>query len=496
MKTKRALVSMFIFLTVFSLTSIFHIQIPLFSTAGSDSQGDASSSGTKLTTEGSLVPESNGKITTIGQDQYLASKKTSLHYDASLAEEYGIQNPTAIMAAFGYDDNANEAATQEETTMERNEATSTSDTADASTDSNSPPITDSSVASNFSRNTNSSEAKDSALTSDTAETTDKENSEEVLALTETVEALPEPLYSNIGISVAKEYVNIRKEPSTDSGVLGKLYRDSAAEILSQEGDWYYVESGSVKGYAKAEYIKTGLSDDELITNFSIQNIRVEVDGLNVREEPSTEARKLTVVYQNETYPVIEITEEWIQIEIQDENLKGYVKKEMTDLIVDFKDAISKEEEQLILQLQAEERARQETAIKQRDSVSYTEQDLKLLACLVHSEAGTQSYEGKLAVANVVLNRMKSSKYPETMKAVIYQPGQFTVAKSGSLQKQLDNYHNYNSKSQKLSIKAAKDALEGANNIGSRLYFHSYKAAKKKGYDTKSNCVKLDDHLFW
>lgn len=483
MKTKRALVSMFIFMAVFSLTSIFHIQMPLFSKEGNDNQGEAPSIGTKLTTEGSHDPESIGKITTIGEDQYLASKKTSLHYDASLAEEYGFQNPTAIMAAFGYDENANEAATQEETTDEAN-AGSTSETADSSKTLDTPGTA------------KSSETKDPTLTSDTSEPTDEERSEEILEVAEIVEALPEPLYSNIGISVAKEYVNIRKEPSTDSGVLGKLYRDSAAEILSKEGDWYYVESGSVKGYAKADYIKTGLSDEELIANYSIQNIRVDVDGLNVREEPSTEAKKLTVVYQNETYPVIEISEEWIQIEIQDENLKGYVKKEMTDLIVDFKDAISKEEEQLILQLQAEERARQETAIKHRDSVSYTEQDLKLLACLVHSEAGTQSYEGKLAVANVVLNRIKSSKYPDTMKAVIYQPGQFTVAKSGSLQKQLDNYENYNSKSQKLSIKAAKDALEGANNIGSRLYFHTYKAALKKGYESKNNCVKLDDHLFW
>lgn len=490
MKTKRALVSMFIFLTVFSLTSIFHIQIPLFSAEGSDNQREAPSIGTKLTTEGSLDRESIGKITTIGEDQYLASKKTSLHYDASVAEEYGIQNPTAIMAAFGYDEDANEEATQEETADEADDASSTSETADASSDSNA------SYTSDVARTANSSEIKDSALTSATSETIDNEKSEEILEVAEIVEAPPEPLYSNIGISIAKEYVNIRKDPSTDSGVLGKLYRDSAAEILSTEGDWYYVESGSVKGYAKAEYIKTGLSDEELITNFSVQNIRVDVDGLNVREEPSTEAKKLTVVYQNETYPVIEITEEWIQIEIQDENLKGYVKEEMTELIVDFKDAISKEEEQLILQLQAEERARQETAIKYRDSVSYTEQDLKLLACLVHSEAGTQSYEGKLAVANVVLNRTKSSKYPDTMKEVIYQPGQFTVAKSGSLQKQLENFGNYSSKSQKLSIKAAKDALEGANNIGSRLYFHSYKAAVKKGYDTKNKCVKLEDHLFW
>ena len=135
-------------------------------------------------------------------------------------------------------------------------------------------------------------------------------------------------------------------------------------------------------------------------------------------------------------------------------------------------------------------------MKHQDGVNYSNAELKLLACLVHSEAGTQSYEGKLAVANVVLNRVESSKYPDSIKSVIYQSGQFSVAASGSLSKQLDNYDNYCSTSQSLSIKAAKAALEGSNNIGTRLYFHSYKAAVNKGYDEKSTSVKLGDHLFW
>ena len=310
------------------------------------------------------------------------------------------------------------------------------------------------------------------------------------------EKQPEALYANIGISVAKDYVNIRKEPTTDGEVLGKLYRNSAATILSTEGDWYYVESGSVTGYVKAEFIKTGISDDELVKNYSTLNILVAVDGLNVRKEESTESKKLTVIYKNEKYPVVEVDGDWILINIEDENMKGYIKKEFSELLVDFKDAVSKEEEQKILQVQAEERAKKETEVVYNNGVSYTLEDLKLLACLIHSEAGGQSYEGKLAVANVVLNRVKSSKYPDSIKSVIYQSGQFSVAASGSLDKQLNNYDNYNSSSQLMSIKAAKDALKGANNIGSRMYFHTYTAAAKKGYTNKSSSVKLGAHLFW
>jgi len=303
-------------------------------------------------------------------------------------------------------------------------------------------------------------------------------------------------YANIGISMAKEYVNIRKKPTTDSESLGKLYRHSACKIINESDGWYYVESGNVCGYVKAEYIQTGIPYKELIEKYGTKKARVIADGLNVRKEPSTESEKLTVLYNNEKYSIIDTVDDWYKVEVDDENIKGYVKAEYVDLIVTFKEAVSKAEEAKMLELKAEERAKKETAIKYRDDFNYTAEDLKLLACLIHAEAGTQSYEGKLAVANVVLNRVKSSKYPNTIKGVIYQPGQFSVARSGSLQKQLDNYNNFKSTSQKMSIKAAKDALEGANNIGSRLYFHSYKAASKKGYTSKKNSVKIDDHLFW
>lgn len=306
----------------------------------------------------------------------------------------------------------------------------------------------------------------------------------------------ESKYKDIGISIAGSYVNVRQGADTGSEVLGKLHNGAAAKILDTDGEWYHVESGSVKGYVKAEYLKTGIPEEELIDQYGVLRISVGVDGLNVREKPDTESEKLTVIYQNEKYPVIELLDEWVKIDVTDDKVIGYVKREYIELIVDFRKAVSKEEELELLRLKEEERIKKETEVKYRDEVDYTREELKLLACLVHAEAGNQSYEGKLAVANIVLNRVKSKKYPDTIKEVIYQPGQFSVANSGSLAKQLKNYDNYSSKSQLLTLKAAKAALSGANNIGSRLYFHSYKSALKKGYDQKKNCVKLEDHLFW
>ena len=304
------------------------------------------------------------------------------------------------------------------------------------------------------------------------------------------------VYADIGISTASTYVNIRDKATIDSEINGKLYKDSAARILDMVGDWYYIESGSVKGYVKTDYIKTGIPDDELVENYGMHRVSISTEGLNVREKPDIEANKLTVVYKNEIYPVIDFYDEWLKVDITDDKVIGYVSREYVELLVDFEKAVSKEEEEELKKLQEEERIKKETEVKYREEVDYTQEELKLLACLVHAEAGNQSYNGKLAVANVVLNRVKSGKYPNSIKAVIYQSGQFTVAKSGSLSKQLDKYEGYSTKSQQLTIKAAKSALSGANNIGSRLYFNSYKTAVNKGYNNKKTCIKIEDHLFW
>ena len=316
---------------------------------------------------------------------------------------------------------------------------------------------------------------------------------------------------DIAISTASSYVNIREEANTDSKILGKLYKDNAAHILKAKGDWLYIASGNVKGYVKAEYVKDGLTQEELAAYGTIV-ATVNTDGLNVREKTSTDSKRVDVVYLGETYPVLKQNDEWVKIDIEDDGVKGFVKAEYVEVTMSFSEAISIEEENALRK--AEEDAKRAEEAKKAaanaassgssskgasvetvygSSTAYSSDELKLLATLVHSEAGNQSYEGKLAVANVVLNRVKSSKYPNSIYKVIYQSGQFSVASSGSLQKQLDQYSNYNSSSQRLSIQAAKDALAGVNNVGNRLYFNRY---SKSLANSHSNGLKIQDHLFW
>ncbi|BBF45202.1 hypothetical protein lbkm_3964 [Lachnospiraceae bacterium KM106-2] len=111
------------------------------------------------------------------------------------------------------------------------------------------------------------------------------------------------------------------------------------------------------------------------------------------------------------------------------------------------------------------------------AASYSKNELRYLSAIVYAESGNQSHKGKVAVANVVLNRVKSRKYPNSIKSVIYQKGQFTPARNGSLKKALSLYDK-NSSRIKSSKAAAKKALSGSSVLTKKyLYFSGYSSKK-------------------
>ena len=93
-------------------------------------------------------------------------------------------------------------------------------------------------------------------------------------------------------------------------------------------------------------------------------------------------------------------------------------------------------------------------------------DTTLLAAIIQCEAGSECYEGKVAVGAVVLNRMRSGRYPNSISGVIYQRGQFGPARNGSLARVLANGNISSSCKQ-----AAADALAGSDPTGGKLNFH-------------------------
>lgn len=100
------------------------------------------------------------------------------------------------------------------------------------------------------------------------------------------------------------------------------------------------------------------------------------------------------------------------------------------------------------------------------NINYEASDVELLAALLECEAGTTNYEGLLAVGSVVVNRMKHYKYPNTLRGVIYQTGQFPPATNGKVDRVLARGVK------PLCVQAAQDALNGKNNVGDCLSFRA------------------------
>lgn len=117
------------------------------------------------------------------------------------------------------------------------------------------------------------------------------------------------------------------------------------------------------------------------------------------------------------------------------------------------------------------------------TVKASEKDMKTMAAVCYLEAGT-NYKNCLAVANVILNRVKSKSYPNTINGVVYQKSQFSVAK---------RVKKYVNKPKKTCMKAVKDALAGQNNINNRKSFRSASYARGKKY---KNSVKIGDNVFF
>ena len=100
-------------------------------------------------------------------------------------------------------------------------------------------------------------------------------------------------------------------------------------------------------------------------------------------------------------------------------------------------------------------------------ITFTEDDRYLLANLIYCEAGGEPYEGQVAVGAVVINRLLSSRYPDTLSGVVYQPWQFSPAASGRLALALAN-----NKATASCYKAADEAMSGYSNVGNCVYFRT------------------------
>lgn len=175
-----------------------------------------------------------------------------------------------------------------------------------------------------------------------------------------------------------------------------------------------------------------------------------------------------------------------QVEVEKSRVSGLVSQTSTN-IAGKKNEISKaeadalayeerlkEQEANIAQLQAKlaeeirlSRLAAQSAWRDISEVSFAEGDRYLLANLIYCEAGGEGYAGQLGVGSVVINRVLSSVYPDSVIGVIYQGGQFSPVASGRLAAALAE-----GKATASCYQAADDAMKGNTNVGNCVYFRT------------------------
>lgn len=169
-------------------------------------------------------------------------------------------------------------------------------------------------------------------------------------------------YSNVAISHVSNYVNVRTEPNTHSDIVGKIYNNCAATILStvdgEGGKWYQIQSGTVKGYIKAEYFITGSEAEKIAKKVGTMYAVINTSTLRLREKPDTSSTILTLLSQDAEYVALEETGDFVKIQV-DSDLTGYVHKDYVEIRVAFKQAVSLEEERQ--QQEESERLKREAA---------------------------------------------------------------------------------------------------------------------------------------
>ena len=114
-------------------------------------------------------------------------------------------------------------------------------------------------------------------------------------------------------------------------------------------------------------------------------------------------------------------------------------------------------------------------------------DVQLIARAINGEARGEPYEGQVAVGAVILNRVKSSKFPNTIAGVIYQSGAFTAVSDGQI--------NVPIASNSTVVKAAQDALNGWDPTGGAIYYFNPNTATNKWIWSRPQIKTIGNHIF-
>lgn len=273
------------------------------------------------------------------------------------------------------------------------------------------------------------------------------------------EAEPRAEESALVMANVRNALNVRSDAREDADKVGKLYKDCGGTILERQGGWTKLRSGNIVGWASDEFLLFGEEALTLANDVGKMVATVDTGALRVRREPGAQADILGSLPRGEIVEVLSESEGgWVCIDYEGQD--GWVSSEfvLLDFMIDSGETMA--------EIAAREAAEREAKRHVNYGEYTTDADTTLLlAALIYCEAGCESYEGQLAVGAVVMNRVRSAAYPDSIHGVIYASGQFTPALNGKVNRVYES-----GKIPGSCIQAAQEALSGVSNVGDLTHF--------------------------
>ena len=297
-----------------------------------------------------------------------------------------------------------------------------------------------------------------------------------------------------------DFLYVRADADANSKIVGKMYKGDRAVVKKVGKTWTKIASGNVTGYVKNKFCVTGTDALDYAKEHCGAVAKASIDGLRVRESASTEAKVIKTVASGERLKVNTEAKEkdgWVAVKLGSDTC--YVSEDYVEVSLDTGKAITLEEEQAAIKAEEEKKAAEAAAAAeqkkkeaeaaansssssssnsgsgsssqtassgttQNASLAATADEETLLAALVQCEAGGTSVQCMTAVGAVVVNRVRSGGFANSIYGVIYQRGQFGPASSGRLEARLASGVSSSAR------QAARAALSGSDPTGGAKYF--------------------------
>ncbi len=316
------------------------------------------------------------------------------------------------------------------------------------------------------------------------------------------------IYAGMAVAIAEDYCEVYENPDMESQVLGRMYQNNIGTVVEVNDEWTKISSGELAGYVNSanlcfdEEARAVSTSDEVkaVVTADTADIYIAPNGL-ISYATAENGEEFTALSKCGEYISVAVDSDVAYINTEHVAIDYGMELGMTNEEIEAKEEeerIAAEEAQRI----AEEEARQSRIqaamtnieVTYNPTMTASDDEVWLLACVIDWESGWESYEGKLAVANVVLNRVRSSQYGNSITDVIYARNQFSGVSDGNggpsstFQARLSAGPRSSD-----CLKAAMAALSGENNIGNYTYFRALQVANLGAY---SSYTIIGNHCFY